>query len=168
MTGPDVLLMVGEPHDPEVARLLIYEVPAARDLIRRQNNGDACVWCHVEDGLTPLGGAYNWRPHGCAPCRQARIRFLRAYVAWREHVQGCERCQGTWCPDGWALALDHNAAHELADKKPLLHCACGCAFPLVSLRFRPYTEHRIGGPRYSHTGPCLRPVGATVGKAEGR
>jgi hypothetical protein len=166
MTGPDVLLLVGEPHGPEVARMLICEVPAGRDLTWEQNRGQACVWCRGSGEharLSPLGGAHGWRPYGCASCTKARVKFLHAYVAWRAHVQGCEPCQGAWCPDGWSLALDHNEAYEIADKKPVLHCACGCAFTLGSLRFRPYTEHTIGGPRYSHTGPCLRPGAPAAG-----
>lgn len=168
MTGPDVLLLAEGPLDPDVARMLIHEVPAARDLSKEQNRGRACVWCRGSGEharLTSLGGAYGWQPYGCASCTKARIKFLRAYVAWRAHVQGCESCQEAWCPDGWSLALGHSEAYEGADKKLVLHCACGCAFPLGSLRFRPYTEHTIGGPRYSHTGPCLRP-GAPV--AEGK
>ena len=167
MTGPDVLLMVGEPHGPEVARLLIYEVPAGRDLTWEQNRGQACVWCQAsgkDARLAPLGGAHGWRPYGCVPCTQARIKFLRTYVAWRDHVPGCEACRDTWCVDGWALALDHKDAVELAGRTELVHCVCGCRIPLTSLRFRPCTETNFGAPRYSHTGPCFRPA-VSAGKA---
>ncbi|MFJ9895223.1 hypothetical protein ACIQPR_18100 [Streptomyces sp. NPDC091280] len=159
MTGADVLLIGGEPHEPE-ALPLIYEVPRASDLTWQQNHGQSCVWCGEGAGLAPLGGAGGWRPYGCAPCRQIRIAFLRAFVTWRRHLPECEQCSGTsgtWCRDGWYLALAHNEAHEAAGKPELVRCACGCALPLTSLRIRPYIENTVGRPRYSHTGYCLRP-----------
>ncbi|MFJ9376577.1 hypothetical protein [Streptomyces sp. NPDC101455] len=161
MTGADVLLLSDGPHDPDVTRLVIYEVPAARDLTRRQNNGEACVWCNAEDGLEPLGGASGWRPHGCPPCLQLRLEYLHAYTVWRRHVQDCELCRTVWCPDGWRPFLAHQIAYSLIStpgpKADPVFCACGCAVPLASRRLRPYVETPLSGPRYSHTGPCTDP-----------
>lgn len=160
MTGADVLLMTGEPYDPEVARLMIYEAPGSWDLTWRQNHGQECVWCRAtgEDaGLAPLGGAGGWRPYGCAPCRQVRSTFLRAYLAWKGHVQDCEPCRTVWCPDGWGLALAHEIAYEVTGKREPVFCACGCPLPLTSRRLRPYVETILISLRYSHTGPCHGP-----------
>ncbi|MFJ9379382.1 hypothetical protein [Streptomyces sp. NPDC101455] len=154
MTGADVLLLGSEPNDPDVMRLLICEVPAARALTRHQNHGEACVWCGERDSLAPLGGAYGWRPHGCPLCRRVRLTYLSAYVSWKRHVRDCEPCRIEWCPDGWSLALGHGIAYEVTKKPEPVHCACGCPLPLTSRRLRPYTENDVGGPRYSHTGPC--------------
>ncbi|MFJ9243828.1 hypothetical protein [Streptomyces sp. NPDC101776] len=165
MTGADVLLLPGEP-DPSVVRLMIFEVPAARALTRRQNNGDECVWCSAAEGLPPLCGPSAWRPHGCAPCRQIRVTYLRAYLAWKGHAQDCEPCRTEWCPDGWGLALAHGIAYEVAGKEEPVYCACGCPLSRTSRRLRPYVTDCLTGPRYSHTGPCTNP-GAPASADEG-
>ena len=157
MTGADVLLISGEPYDPEVARLILYEVPGAHYLTRQQNHGEACVWCAATGpaaGLVSLGGAGGWRPYGCAACRQVRITYLRAFLAWTRHVRDCEPCRIAWCPDGWGLALAHEIAYEVTGRAEPVYCACGCPILLTSRRLRPYVANSLISLRYSHTGPC--------------
>lgn len=157
MTGADVLLIPGEPYDPDVARLMIYTVPAARALTRRQNDGYECVWCAAADGLAPLGGAHNWKPHGCAPCRKAWSTYLRAYVAWKRHLQECEPCRTVWCPDGWGYALSHELAYKATGKQQVIYSACGCPFAPSSSRLRPDIVNPVTNLSYGHTGPCRAP-----------
>lgn len=158
MTGADVLMMSGASYDPEVARLLIQEVPGAAYLTRQQNHGEACVWCSKAAGedapLAPLGGVGGWRPHGCPACRQARLTYVCAYLAWRRHVLDCESCLTAWCPDGWSPALAHQIAHAATGRRGRVFCACGCPLALTSRRLRPYVETILFSLRYSHTGPC--------------
>ncbi|MFJ2162591.1 hypothetical protein [Streptomyces sp. NPDC087856] len=159
MTGADVLLTSDEPWDPDEARLMIQEVPAAERLTRQQNRGESCVWCGqaADEGmdLTRLGGGLGWWPHGCAACGQLRITYVRAYLAWRRHVLDCQSCRTEWCPDGWSPALTHQIAHAATGKAARVLCACGCPLALTSRRLLPYVETNIlFHLRYSHTGPC--------------
>ncbi|WP_405994943.1 hypothetical protein [Streptomyces sp. NBC_00986] len=161
MTGADVLMMSGASYDPEAARLLIQEVPGAVYLTRQQNHGEACVWCEAAGegvALAPLGGTGGWRPHGCAACRQARLTYVCAYLAWRRHVLDCESCRTAWCPDGWSPALAHQIAYAATGRKARVFCACGCPLALTSRRLRPYVVTTIlFSLRYNHTGPCHTP-----------
>ncbi|MBK3575146.1 hypothetical protein JHN63_15255 [Streptomyces sp. MBT65] len=169
MTGADVLLIGGEPYGPDVARLLIQEVPSAVYLTWQQNHGEVCVWCGKVGGedvaLAPLGGARGWRPHGCTECRQTRLTYVSAYLVWRRHVLDCESCRTAWCPDGWSPALAHQIAYAATGKKGRVFCACGCPLALTSRRLRPYVETILFSLRYSHTGPCHRPEAAAAGRA---
>lgn len=157
MTGADVLMIGGEPYDPDVARLLIFEVPAARALTRRQNQGGACVWCGATEDLETLGAGSVWRPQGCPSCRQVRARYLRAYLAWKRHVQACTECRVESCSQGLVLGLAHQEMYEATGKGRPVICACGCPVALESLRLRPYFAESLISLRYSHAGVCGAP-----------